>query len=251
MIAPIGHNQPPSALDIAQDPTDALREWMVANPVIETEEKSREAKRLLDRMVEAMREIEAERDKQVRPLNEQVAEINAKYKAAHNTDSKKPGFLDKIVIELKSRLRAFMEAEEAKRLEALRKAQEAAAEAERLAREAEAREKAAQEDAKVGVETDVVQATKEADQAFGDFAKAARIVARAEKDTHVKVAGGFGRSVSFRTTEVLILDDWQKAITEMGMTDKIREAILSSARDYRKAMGELPDGITATTERNI
>jgi hypothetical protein len=53
--------------------------------------------------------------KLVDPLNTQVAEINRKYKSVHNTDSKKPGTLDKILGELKARLTAYALAEEAKR----------------------------------------------------------------------------------------------------------------------------------------
>ncbi len=63
---------------------------------------------LCDRAKAALDEIESERDKSVRPLNEQVAQINARYKALHSTDAKKPGTYDRIFVELKARLSAFL-----------------------------------------------------------------------------------------------------------------------------------------------
>ena len=46
-------------------------------------------------------------------------------------------------------------------------------------------------------------------------------------------------------------EDVAKAIKVMGLTPKITEAILSSARDYRKEFEELPAGINATFERSL
>lgn len=249
-----GHNQPPSALDLAIEPVKDMSLWLERNPVIQTEEKAKEAKVLVDRVVEALRETEAERDSKVRPLNEQVAAINAKYKSVHNTDPRKPGLSDKILNELKNRIQTFLLAEEAKKQAALEEARRAAEEAERLAREAEAKERDAKEDAKMGVETDVAKATAEADAAFTRFTKADRAVARAEKDTKVKVAGGFGRAVSFRAHEVLSvasMADAHKALEIMGLTKDIEDAIIKSAREYRKVFEELPDGITVSHERKI
>src|SRR4051812_23330333 len=102
-LAVVGHNQPPGPIDLAKTTIDAMADWMKANPVITTDETAREAKLLCDRAVAALEEIETERDSLVRPLNDSVSAINAKYKALHNTDKKKPGLYDKIFIELKAR----------------------------------------------------------------------------------------------------------------------------------------------------
>ena len=54
-----------------------------------------------------------------------------------------------------------------------------------------------------------------------------------------------------RTVEVLAIENAELAIRAMGLTDKIRDAILSSARDYRREHEELPAGINATFERSL
>lgn len=251
-LAIVGHNKPPSAIDLALTTIDAMSEWMKANPVIETGEQAGEAKLLCDRAKVALDEIEAERDKLVRPLNEQVDAINRDYKALHNTDKKKPGTYDRVFIELKARVSAFLIAEEEKRRKEAEAAAAKAAEAERLAREAEAKEREAIENAKAGeVDVDVVAATTEADESFAEFEKASRFAARAERDAKVKLGGGFGKAVSLRTVETVHLDSYGKALKAIGPHPKIEEAILSAAREYRKQHGALPDGVSATTERML
>jgi chromosome segregation ATPase len=248
----VGHNKPPGPIELARVTIDAMSEFMKDNPVIDSEDTAREAKLLCDRAKAALDEIEAERDKSVRPLNEQVSAINAKYKALHNTDSKKPGTYDRIFTELKARLSAFLiKQEEIKRKEAERAAAEAA-EAERLAREAEQRELEAKANAKVGeVDVDVVAATEEADATFAQFEQASRFAARAERDTKVKVGGGFGKAAALRKVETLHLENYGRAIKAIGPHPKIEEGILAAAREYRKDHGQLPDGVTATTERKL
>lgn len=252
MLAPVGHNQPPSLLDFARETMTDLSNWMKDRPVIASEEEAREAKLLLDRAGNCAKDIEAERDKLVRPLNTQIDEINFKYKAVHNKDAKKPGLLDKVVNELKSRLGGFIAQEEAKRLakaEALRREAE---EAERLAREAEAKEREAIANAHAGeLGVDVTQVVVEADSRFAEFEKAEREAARAERESHVKICGGFNNSLSLRNKETLVLVSYGIAITAIGPHTKIEEAILSAAREYRKEHGQLPDGVTAIIERTI
>lgn len=250
--ATIGGNNPPSPIELAGQAIHAVSQWMEDNPVIETEKQARDAKPLVDRAKVALDEMEAERDRKVRPLNEQVSAINAEYKALHNTDAKKPGLYDKIFGELKARLAAFLRKEEERRRAEAEAAAKAAAEAERLAREAEAREREALDNAANGeIGVNVAAVTDEADAAFADYQRASRFAARVERDTKVKIGGGFGASVSLRTTEVLHLDDAHAALVAIGVTDKIRDSILSSARDYRKLHGELPAGVRATQERKL
>lgn len=247
-----GHNKPPGPIELAGGTIEAISEFMKENPVIADEEAARQAKLLCDRAKAALDEIETERDKSVRPLNEKVAEINAKYKALHNTDAKKPGTFDRIFIELKARVGAFLLKQEQIRIKAAEEAAAVAAEAERIAREAEQAELMAKENAAAGeVGVDVVAVTQEADATFAEFEKASRFADRAERDTKVKLGGGFGKSASLRTVETLHLDNYGQALKAIGPNEKIRDAILSAARDYRKEHGKLPEGVRATTERKL
>lgn len=245
-------NNPPGPIDHAKSVIDDINAWLADHPVIQTEDQAREAKPFLDRAKAALDEIEDERDGKVRPLNEQVAQINSTYKALHNTDPKKPGAYDRIVVELKARVGAFLAREEAKRraiAEAAKKAQE---EAERIAREAEAAEREALLNAAAGeLDINVAAVTTAADQAFGDFERQSRFADRAERDAKVKIGGGFGRTAALRTVETLHLESYGRALKAIGPHPKIEEAILSAAREYRKERGALPDGVTATTERKL
>lgn len=250
--AVIGGNQPPSLLDFARETMADLSRYMSECPVIENEDHARQAKLLLDRYKNCAGDIEAERDRLVRPLNAQLEEINSRYKAVHNKDAKKPGLLDKVANELKSRLATFLQAEEDRRLAKAEAARRAAEEAERIAREAEAKERQAIENAKAGeLGVDVTQVVVEADSAFADFKLANREAALAEREAHVKVGGGFGRAAALRDKETLILDDPFAAISAMGVNEKLETAILSAARDYRSKQGSLPAGVSAKTERTL
>src|SRR3990167_4817988 len=251
-LAQIGHNNPPETIEAARDTMTALSDWMAEHPVIEIEDDAREAKKLLDRAKSCADEIENDRDQLVRPLNEQIATINGKYKAVHNTDAKKPGTLDRTVLELKARLSVFIKAEEVKREAEAERLRLAAEDAAHIAREAEAREQEAIRNAQAGeLGVDVTQVVIEADSRFAEFQKADREAARAERNEHVKIGGGWGNAVSLRTKETLVLVSYAKAITAIGPNDKIRDAILSAARDYRKLKGSLPDGVVSETTREI
>lgn len=251
-IARIGHNNPPTPIELAQPVMAELSTWMGEHPVIENGNDASEAKRLLDSAKGCAGDIEAERDRLVRPLNEQIDEINASHKSVHNKDTKKPGTLDRVVNELKTRLAAFIEAEEARRAAEAQRLADEAAEAERLAREAENAEREAIENSKAGeLGVDVTQVVIEADSRFSTFKKADRAAARAEKATHVKIGGGWGKSASLRTVETLILENYGKALKAIGPHDGIRDAILSAARDYRKQKGCLPEGVISETTRKL
>jgi len=237
----IGGNNPPSALDFCTETTADLGKWLEDHPVIQTEEDARAGKLLVDRAVATIADAEAERDKMVRPLNEQVKTINDKFRGPRDT-------LRQVCDILRERLQAFIQAEKAKREAEAEAKRRAAEEAEQRAREAEERELQAREDAECGVVSPVAARTAEADQAFSDFERAKREAARAEKDTRVKIGGGFRKALSTRTKEVLTLQNWQAAIDEMGLSESLIEAILKEARAYRKASGHLPAGIIRTEE---
>lgn len=247
-----GHNQPPGPIDHAGDVIADINQFLADHPVIETEDQARDAKPFLDRAKSALDEVESERDSKVRPLNETVDAINGKYKALHNTDKKKPGRFDKIVNELKSRVAAFLAAEEDRRAQEAEVARLKQEEAERAAREAERIEQEALQNAAAGeLDIDVAEVTKQADVAFQEYELQSRFAARAEKDTKVKIGGGFENAVSLRSVETLHLDSYSLALKAIGRHDKIAEAILSAAREYRKQYGSLPDGVRATFERKL
>lgn len=243
----IGHNNPPppTPIERAQEAMQALSDFLNANPVIEGGEQLVLAKQLVERARGAMAEMETERDNRVRPLNTQVASINAEYKAPRNT-------LDKVLAEMKARLTAYAQAEEAKREREAELARIALAQKEHEAREAERLEAEAKANAAVGeVDTGVVQAIETADQKFSEYEHASRFAARAEKGVPVRIGGGAGKALSMRTEKTLVLDSYGKAIKAIGPNDKIRDAILSAARDFRKLRGVLPEGVSETSERKF
>jgi hypothetical protein len=241
----IGGNNPPGPIDIGKITLADASAWLAENPVIETPDTATEAAAMEKRVKASFDEIEAERVKAVKPLNDQVKAINETHKAAQ-----KP--LETARDTIKQRLAVYVRAEEAKRrAEAMRIAREAE-EAERIAREAEAREIEAKENSAQGVVgEDVIAATTAADEAFSRFEKIDRAAEIAAKDSKVKVSGGYGRALSLRTVEVLSVTDPQQALQAMGLTANLREAFLTEARAYRKTTGKLPEGITATTEQKL
>lgn len=245
MLAPIGHNRPPGPIDIGAETVAEAGKWLANNPVVETEEMAREAAKYSERLKVSCDEIEKERDSKVRPLNNQVRDINKEY-----SEAKAP--LEAARTQFKKRLTAFALVEEAKRI-AIAKALEAEREdAERIAREAEAKEQEALSDASQGVVgVDVVAATQNANQAFSRFEKTGHRAAIAAKDSHVRIGSGIGRAQTLKTKETLILNDAMKALAIMGVSEKTREAILSDARAYRKDHGSLPEGVTSQITREI
>jgi hypothetical protein len=249
-----GHNMPPEPTPIerAKDAMAALSAFLNETPVITDGPHLVEARRLFEHVRGAMSEVEAERDNLVRPLNTQVASINATYKAIHNTDSKKPGALDKVFNELKDRLTAYCKEEEAKREREAELARAEAIRAEAVAREAERAEQQARMDAAVGViDTGIAEAIADADQRFLEFQQASRFAARTERDINVRIGDGQHKSIGMRTERTLVLDSYSKAIKAIGPNDTIKEAILTAARSYRKQHGRLPDGVSETTERKF
>ncbi len=247
-----GDNKPPrEALLKGQEAYSHLSEWLAENPVIETEEAARSAKTVVDYVKSVIDGMETERDGLVRPLNDTVKATNAEYKNARDP-------LERLFGVLKDRINAFIEAERQRREAEAAEAARIAAEAEATARAAEAAEREAIENAKDGEFTDVGAATAQADEAFAEFQSAARVAVRADKAaSSVKIGGGFGRSLSQRTSETLVIEDGVKALTEIMaerngvLPEKIADAIRAAARDFRKAKGRLPDGVTSSKTRSV
>jgi hypothetical protein len=249
--AVIGGNLPPGAIDLAKPILEELGRFLKDFPVVTNDTEAREAKAILDRIVLALKGVEDERKAKVAPLNAELTAINGEYHRWHNTGGK-PGTWDTLLKELRIRLTAFAQAEERKRQAAAEAARAAAAEAERKAREAEAREREAAATAAMGVcDVDIAAATEQANEAFAAFQRADREAARADRDTKVRIGGGFGRVATLRDKEILAVTDWQAAIKEIGLTDRIKDAILTEARTFRKDMGELPSGVTAAYDRSL
>jgi hypothetical protein len=240
----IGHNNPPSITAHTIETTAALNDWLKSHPVIQTEDEAREAKLLKDRADDALRELKVECDGLIRPLNDQIGLIRSGYAITIAAGKH-------VVNELVARLSTFVLVEETKRKAEAETKRLALEEMKRIAQEAEAREKEAIENAKAGEVVDVAAVTSAADQAFAEFKHLERESARADKATHVKIGGGFRRAVGLRAKESLILDDATKALAALGITDKIRDAILTEARAYRTQYGELPPGVSSEKARRI
>ena len=130
----IGANHPPGAIDLAKSTLEELGKFLNDYPVVTNEDEARKAKLINDRVLLALKGVEDERDGKVRPLNNQVAAINAEYHRFHNTNEKKPGLWNTLVKELRIRLTNFARVEEQKRRAAAEAAKKAVEEAERKAR---------------------------------------------------------------------------------------------------------------------
>lgn len=248
----IGGNNPPeepkTLLDRAREGYATLSAAIADLPVIQNEDDARTIKGHIDQLKSYYDELEAERDGKVRPLNNEVAEINGTYRPVRDP-------IDTLRKEAQRRLGIFLQAEEERRAREAEAARQAAIETEAKARAAESREAEAIENADQGECTDVGAAIAKADEAFDEFKRADRFAKRAERDAHVKIGGGFGRSASLRTKESLEVVDAKKAIASLlkagPLPEKLAEAILSAARDYRKVKGKLPDGVVAHNSRGL
>lgn len=242
-----GNNRPPSgAIERSKDTLADLQEFLKNEPVICDEDKARYAKGLIERAKSSLGDMDAERDGKVRPLNERVREINASYKS--------PMGVIKTALDLATgRLNAFVNEQRRKAEEEARKAAE---EAERKIQEANAAinaKKEAAENAGLGeVGVDVVAAEQEAAQKIAEANKAIRAASRADRGTNIRVGGGFsGRVLTQRSKETLVVTDAHKAIEAMGVTEKISDAIKTSARAYRTVNNKLPDGVESHVEKSL
>lgn len=238
-------NNPPSVVDHAREAFAELSAYLKDNPVIQQREQALLGSGYIERTRVALTAMEAERVEKVKPLNETLSVINAAYRGVRDP-------LETALKTLRGRLSNYANAVEAARIAEAEKLRLEAVERERIAREAEEAERAAIEDADAGECTDVGGAIKQADTAFADYSRANRQATIAERNVPVRFSSALGnRSLSMRTVEVLVIEDIARAIQVMGITDKIKDAVLSSARDFRKEFEELPAGIKATTERSI
>lgn len=244
-MIPKNHNNPPEILELAREVTRNISEWFAENIGVSNADQAKQAKLQIDRAKLCLKDLEDERDGKVRPLNEKVLAINADYRAV-----KRP--LDTLLGAMLSDLNNFVKAEEQRRIDAAIEAQRIADEAEQKAREAERIERELLSNAAQGeVGIDIAATTLEADRAFAEFEKAKRSAIRAEEGQTVIIRGGLGKGIGLREKEVLTVDDPLAAITEMGLTDNVQQAIITAARAYRRLNKRLPSGISATIERRV
>lgn len=240
-------NNPPDRLGYATEAMEELRAFLKTHPVIQSEVEAKAGSACNERTLVALNEARAERETKTRPFRDRLNAIFDAYALV-----KDKGTLETARAELRKRLTKYANDIEAKRIAEVERLRQEAEDAERKAREAEAAELEAIDDAEQGVESDVGGAIEQADQAFNDYRRADKQAAIAAKNVPVRFSSVVGgRSMGMRTTEVLTIEDAAKAIKILGLTDKIRDAILSSARDYRREFEELPAGIVATFERSL
>lgn len=244
-IRGIGDNGPPSPLEYTREAMADLSRFLTDRPVIQTEDDAKGGALFVERTRKTLQDLDDARKREVGPLNEQVKTINDRFKAVREP-------MEKVLGILRGRLTDYAAREEARRFreaEEKRKAAELAAEE---ARRAEELEREAKENATFGEIVDVAEKVIAADHAFADFQRADRAAAVAERNAPVRLTSQLGgRALSMRTKETLILDDAAMALAVIGVTEKIREAILSAARDYRRLNNALPDGVSSKTERAV
>jgi hypothetical protein len=252
----IGGNEPPDALTLAESSVQQLRDWLKDNPVVASEDEARSAKLILDRVTGSLKDVEAERRFKVDPLNAEVKSINGRYHKLHNSDASRPGLWDRLLLEIRLRLTAYARRLEQERRAAAEAARRAAEEKARAAAEAAKALQEAQEAASMGVCEDIAEAVERAQSSASVATKADWTANRAEHQTKVRIGGGLGKVSTLRTVETLVVASWREALEDMAndagrVPMNVEDAILTSARSFRKALGELPAGIQATFTREI
>lgn len=240
----IGGNSPPAPLDEARISFKALSDFVIANPVIETEDQARAAKRFLDQGARTIASIEDAQKAESAPLHAAWKEAIARYKPAL-------GHCERIVSIIKDRLTTYMRAEEDRRSQDAEQIRLAALKAEQAAADAARAEAEAQDNAEMGEFTDVIAAMEASQQTASAAAKLNRQAIIAEKDVRVRLGGGLGKTTTLRNKEILAITDPVKAIAEIGLTADISEAILKGARAFRKLRDRLPDGIVSEIDRSL
>ncbi len=232
-------------IDRAREAYPLLSNFLKEAPVIERDDDAKRAANLIEQGRRTLGEMEDERKALVGPLNQEVKTINETYRVPREST-------ERIVDEIKARLKVYADDEEEKRLQAAAAAHAAAVEAEQTARAAEQLETDAKAEAAEGVlDVNVAAAIVHADKSFATFEKTARAAVRAERAIPVRLAGGFNRAVSMRKTETLVVTDFQAALADIGVTEDMKEVMLTAARAFRKLHKRLPAGIEATTDRKF
>jgi hypothetical protein len=242
----LGGNGPPNdAIDGARDSCRLIKTWLRNNPAVVNESDAYAANEVLVIAENTLAALKGARDAECTPLRKIWEEARARWATPIES-------VDGLKTEVTGRLQPYMLAEEDRRKAEAAEARRIAAEAEAAAREAERMEAEARQNASLGEFVDVVQASEDADQAFGDYRHAHRAAVIAEKSVPVRLKSRFDtKATKLRTKRTLVVDDVPKALDAIGITDRIMEAILMEARQFKKDFGTLPDGISEVEERGL
>ena len=239
---------PDKYLKGAREAKVELNTWLTTTPVIQTLAQAKLGADYIGRTRIALKLLDEERVGKVKPLNDQVDEINATY----NKETKNP--LKLLFDQLCARVDTFRKAEETQRKAAADRIRLAAEEAARVAQEARARVTEVIDDAAQGAETDIGSMIDDAEAVLHVAAKLQRQANVAERDSNVRIPSVMGRAVSARTYRELIVSDIEAAvlaIRSMGLTEGLQDAICTEARKFKATWGELPEGVTENSERRI
>jgi hypothetical protein len=247
-MSEVGHNNPPEVLELASEVIDLISAHMADYPVVEREDDARLMKAYIDRAKLCVKDLEVEQEVKSKPLRDHLETIRSDYRP-------KRRMLGDLLDEMVARVQIFVKAEQHRREQAAALLVAQAHEARRNAEAAERIEAEQLDNASKGeYGVDVAQVIAEADDAFEAYEKAERQAVRAEKDTRVKIGGGFSRAIGMRKKETLSVPDVRyatAALNEMGLTHDIHEAILKSARAYRTVHGKLPEGVISKVEEHL
>lgn len=246
-------NTRPTEIDRAKEAFEELRDFLKDHPVILTADDAKLGAGYLERTRVTLKASRDERNTKTRPFLDRLEAIRAAYDLVREkTKSNEGGLLERAYNALRDRMTKYADAVEAERIAEANRLREEAARAEDAARAAETAEQTAIADAEVGECTDVGAAIQNADQKFAEFKVANRQAATAERNVPLRFGSVLGgKSVSARTYEFLEIEDFDKAIKVLGLTDKIRDAVIASAKDFRNEFDELPAGIKSTHQRRM
>jgi hypothetical protein len=203
-IAGIGHNQPPEPMTAFEavkinitDLYEEARQWLDGTPV-ETQEQADAINTLKATIRDAIKAAEEQRVKEKAPLDEQIAEIQARYNELIGSNKSVTGLAIKAEQACNAALKPYLLKLAEQQAEATRIAQEAAAKA-----QAEAAEAVRQRDAANLESREAAEAKIRAAQMAEEAAK------RAEKaKAHAK---GDGRATGLRTVYRAEMTDFKAA----------------------------------------
>jgi hypothetical protein len=233
-------NQPPSWLSLAPEALQPLRDWLAEHPVLQSEEETREGAALMKRGKATLADLEAERRSITDPLYAQKVKVDAEYREARRP-------LEAAVDAFEARVGLWMRREQDRREREAEAARRAAEEARNRMVAKHMGFEEARDLAAAGVlDIDTLAASDAAFAALDAFKRSERDALRAERDAKVRLGVGYGNAVTLQEKETLVIVNWHEAITNLGCTERIREAILTEARLHRKNTGALPGGVVAS-----
>lgn len=204
--AVIGANNPPEPTPYekcAQEISDLYDEaklWLDGKAV-DSQELADGLANLLNMIREAEKRADAARTDEKRPLDEKIAEIQARYNTLIGNTKAVKGKTVLAAEACKKALAPWLEKQEAEKRAAAEKARQ----------EAEEKARAAAEAHRKAQEATDLAAAEEAEKLIADAKKAERIAGKAEK-SHATASGGIGKAVSLRTVPVVKLTDPSAAI---------------------------------------